>query len=97
MFVADIDDGRQKSDRACRAVAHTADSCQALDLHAGVLLQLTRASHQQSMRVREIVRAVVPAVVEQDHLVQQLADTCDALQQEGDALRLSLDHVTPRD
>lgn len=94
--VADIDDGRQRSDRACRAVAHTADSCQALDLHAGALLQLTRASHQQSMRVREIVRAVVPAMVEQDHLVQQLADTCDTLQQEGVAQRLSLDHVTPR-
>ncbi|WP_310463624.1 methyl-accepting chemotaxis protein [Sphaerotilus sp.] len=94
--VAEIDEGRQMSDRACLAVRRTAEGCQALDVHMGVLLQLTRASHQQSMRVRELTRDVVPATVEQDHLVQQLADACDALRQEGDALRLSLDHVTPR-
>ena len=94
--VAGIDDGRQMSDRAGHAVQRTAEGCQALDVHTGALLQLARASHQQSMRVREMARALVPASVEQDHLVQQLAEACDALQQEGDALRLSLDHVTPR-
>jgi methyl-accepting chemotaxis protein len=94
--VAEIDEGRQMSDRACHAVRHTAEGCQTLDVRMGALVQLTRASHQQSMRVREIARDVVPAEVEQDHLVQQLADACDALRQEGDALRLSLDHVTPK-
>lgn len=94
--VADIDEGRQMSDRACQAVQRTAEGCQVLDDRTGALLQLTRASHAQSMRVREIARAVVPAAALQEQLVQQLADVCDALQQEGDALRLSLDHVTPR-
>lgn len=94
--VAEIDAGRQLSDRACHAVRRTADGCQTLDAQMGALLLLTRASRQQSMRVCEITREVVPATVEQDHLVQQLAEACDALRQEGDALRLSLDHVTPR-
>lgn len=94
--VAEVDEGRQMSDRACHAVRRTTEGCQTLDVRMGALLQLTRASHQQSMRVREIARDVGPGAVEQDHLVQQLADTCDALRQEGDALRLSLDHVTPR-
>jgi methyl-accepting chemotaxis protein len=94
--VAEIDEGRQLSDRACHAVRRTAEDCQTLDVRMAELLQRTRASHSQSTRVREIVRDVVPATVEQDHLVQQLAEACDALRQEGDALRLSLDHVTPR-
>jgi methyl-accepting chemotaxis protein len=94
--VAEIDDGRQMSDRACHAVQRTAEGCQTLDVRMGALLQLTRASHQQSMRVREIARDMVPATVEQGHLVQRLADACDALRQEGAGLRLSLDHVTPR-
>jgi methyl-accepting chemotaxis protein len=94
--VAEVDAGRQMSDRACHAVQRTAEGCQTLDVHMGTLLQLTRASHQQSMRVREIARDVVPATAEQDHLAQQLVDVCDALRQEGVALRLSLDHVTPR-
>lgn len=94
--VADIDEGRQMSDRAGSAAQRTAEGCQALEVQAGALLQLTRASQQQSMRVREMARALVPATVRQDHLVQQLAETCDAVQQEGDALRLSLNHMTPR-
>ena len=94
--IADIDEGRQMSDRACQAVQRTAEGCQALDVRTGALLQLTRASHEQSTQVREIARAVVPAAATQEQLVQQLAEVCDVLQQEGDALRLSLDHVTPR-
>lgn len=94
--VADIDEGRQMSDRAGHAAQRTADGCQALEQHTGVLLQLTRSSQEQSSRVREMSRALVVATVEQDHLVQQFAEACDAVEQGGDALRLSLDHVTPR-
>jgi methyl-accepting chemotaxis protein len=94
--VAEIDEGRQMSDRAGHAVRRTATDCQTLDVQMGELLHLTRASHQQSMRVREITREVLPAMADQDRLVHQLADACDALRQESDALRLSLDHVTPR-
>ncbi|MBP8270277.1 MAG: hypothetical protein KAX42_00245 [Sphaerotilus sp.] len=94
--VAEIDEGRQMSDRACHAVQRTAEGCQALDVRTGALLHLTRASHQQSMQVREIAREVAQATVAQDQLVQQMAEACDDLRQKGDTLRLSLDHVMPR-
>lgn len=95
--VAEIDEGRQMSDRVCRAVQHTAEGCEALGGIMSDLLECTRASHQQSMRVREITREVLPAVAEQDRLMQQFAEACDALRREGMALRQSLDRVTPRE
>lgn len=95
--VAEIDEGRQMSDRVCRAVQHTAEGCEALGGIMSDLLECTRASHQQSMRVREITREVLPAVAEQDRLMQQFAEACDALRREGLALRQSLDRVTPRE
>jgi methyl-accepting chemotaxis protein len=94
--VAEIDEGRQMSDRTCHAVRRTAEDCQTLDARMGELLRRMRASHQQSGRVRDITREVLPAMADQDRLVQQMTEVCDALRQEGAALRLSLDHVTPR-
>lgn len=94
--VAEIDDSRQVSERVGRVVARTADECQSLDAHMANLLALTRASHQQSSRVCEITRDMVPATQEQARLVRRFAEACDALQGEGDALRHTLDQVTPR-
>lgn len=95
--VVEIDEGRQMSDRVCRAVHRTAEGCESLGGVMADLLQRTRTSHQQSMRVREIAREVLPAVADQERLMQRLAEACEALRQEGGTLRLSLDQVTPRE
>lgn len=94
--VAEIDDSRQVSDRVGRVVARTADGFESLDAHMANLLAQTRTSHQQSSRVCEITRDMVPATQEQARLVRRFAEACDALQGEGDALRHTLDQVTPR-
>ncbi|MEX8492846.1 methyl-accepting chemotaxis protein [Sphaerotilus sp.] len=94
--VAEIDESRQVSDRVGRIVIRTADEFQSLDAHMSELLAQTRASHQQSSRVCEITREMAPATVGQARLVRCFADACDALRSEGDALRHTLDQVTPR-
>lgn len=95
--VAEIDEGRQMSDRVERAVQRTAQGCDALGHTMEDLLQRVRTSHQQSRRVREIAREVLPRVEAEDRLLQGLTEACDALRQEGRMLRLSLDQVSPRE
>ncbi|WP_338415935.1 methyl-accepting chemotaxis protein [uncultured Sphaerotilus sp.] len=94
--VAEIDEGRQVSDRAGRVVTRTADGFQTLDAHMAELLALTRTSHQQSSRVCELTREMAPATEEQARMVRRFSEACDALRSEGDALRHTLDQVTPR-
>lgn len=95
--VAEIDEGRQMSDRVGRAVQRTAQGCEALGRTMDDLLRRVRTSHQQSRRVREIAREVVPRVEDEDRRLQRLAEACDALRQEGRSLRLALDQVSPRE
>jgi methyl-accepting chemotaxis protein len=94
--VADIDDSRQVSDRVGRVVSRTADEFQSLDARMSALLALARTSHQQSSLVCGINRDMAPATAEQTRLVRRCAEACEALRGEGDALRHTLDQVTPR-
>ena len=59
---------------AGRAVQRTAQGCEALGRTMDDLLRRVRTSHQQSRRVREIVREVVPRVEDEDRLLQRLAE-----------------------